>query len=280
MGIRLETARAFFKNEAELTRWSVGNVGIEAIANPPLYSRIVDELLAFSLHMNGERLRVAEFGAGSLRLVRDLFCEKPKEVFGLHLIDPHKMERFRACPVQVTVFESSAAFLKMGRAAIPESELQSGRLVINKTDAASAPLNLSEASVDLAVSRNFLMHHSPHSLRFHLCEAARVLKPRRKYLAVVLNPEYQRRKLKSLDPTLTLKPGKEFIFPRGDAKGSLGYYSHVFHSMLDYVDLFTQSGFEVADAEPLATPPGWEARLPRYYDPFVPVFLMITAFKI
>lgn len=280
MGIRLESARAFFKSETELTQWSVGNVGIEAIANPVFYPRIVEELLSFATHMQGEHLRMADFGAGSLRIERDLFCDDSGDVFGLRRLDPKRMEDFRAIPIQTIALESSDALLRMGRGGISESWTESNRLILRQTDLSETPLNLGEGSLDLGVSRNFLMNLSPRALRFHLCEVARALKPRRKYLAVVLNPEYQRRKLKAIDSSLPLKAGAPFIFPRGDASAQLGYYNHFFHRTLDYVDFFSQSGFEVADVEPLATPPGWESRVPRYYDLYAPVFLLITAFKI
>ena len=91
-------------------------------------------------------------------------------------------------------------------------------------------------SVDLATSRNFLMHLSIKDLDFHLNEVNRILARGGSYILATLNPEYELQKYSDATGKV-LTSNQRYRFQHG-ATGENGVFYHYYKTRNEYEDLF------------------------------------------
>lgn len=199
-----------------------GNIGIQYCINPVLYPAIASSLL------QKRQATMVDFGAGTNSLGYELLFAKAKQVPGLLKIP--KLAITRSHIKRVTGLEQSKTL-------VCEAKTNSPRLIIKEWDLRSS-LPLKGESIDLAVSRNFIMHLSIPELKDHLADVANTLKPGGEYIFSTLNPNYEvRRNSKWGD--VPLRNGKRYEFVRGSMKNTL--FMHYFKTPNTLEKLFNKN---------------------------------------
>lgn len=102
-------------------------------------------------------------------------------------------------------------------------------------------------SLDLAISRNFIMHLSIKDLIFHFDDVARALKPDGQYIFAVLNPDYELHKYQEAY-NKTLKNGQRYAFMHGN-NGEDGTFYHHYKTLEQYERIFSKD-FKIVSKRP------------------------------
>jgi len=122
-----------------------------------------------------------------------------------------------------------------------------------------------ENSVDLCVSRNFLMHLPNKDFEAHLKYVAGMLKPKGKYVFSVLNPAYEVKKTSK-----EFSNGEEYEFSHG-LDGEYGSFYHYYKTQ-EYFDELINKHFvllEKDDCFPVTD--RYSETHTRYYDKDIPM---------
>jgi SAM-dependent methyltransferase len=202
-----------------------GNVGLDYFINPVLYPMICDEI------NKTEESLVVDFGAGTNFLAKELLGGNKKKIFGLQLCGNldnarKKVKKFIGVEESsslIKTFISKAFGLKNSKII----EILKHKITIDN------PVPFNDQVVDLAISRNLLMHLSVDELESHLKEVNRILKKERIYLVAFLNPEYEQKKYGKLK----LHNNEKYEFKHG-AVGEAGTFSHYYKDIKTYEALF------------------------------------------
>ena len=113
-------------------------------------------------------------------------------------------------------------------------------LLVNKNK-----LQFDNKSIDLAISRQFLMHLSIKDLDFHFDEVARISKKDGKYIFAILNPDYELRKYHENKGNKNLENGQRYSFVHGKI-GENGRFYHYFKTIEQYEKIF-EKNFQIID---------------------------------
>ena len=216
-----------------------GNVGIDYCINPILYPKICDQLNAI------KNAQVVDFGAGTNILAIQFLFGYEKNIPGLQLCK--NLENARDNIQIFTGIEQSLSLVREAKkyhrdlGFSDKIDIQK-MLLINKNK-----LPFGNQSVDLAVSRNFLMHLSIKDLSFHFDEVARILKNNGKYVFAILNPDYEFRKYSENNGNINLKNGNRYSFMHGK-QGENGKFYHYYKTMEQY-DKIIKKNFEIINKE-------------------------------
>ncbi len=210
-----------------------GNVGIDYVINPSLYPNIFNFLSAHP------KSTVVDFGCGT-------------NLMGIQLLFGYK----ESIPAMQKNSEVDHArfntLLYLGIEGSKELVEQSNRYFHDIGD----PKNIAtvechidknfelfeEGSIDLCVSRNFLMHLSLEDFSAHLQHVSKILKPHSYYIFTTLNPEYEKKKVGK-----DLANGERYEFKHG-SDGEYGTFYHYFKTA-EFLKEEMEKYFEVEKVE-------------------------------
>lgn len=163
-----------------------GNVGLDYVINPVLYARILNFLA------NHPKAIVADFGCGTNMMGIQLLFGYEQSVPALADNPNVGHARFNTLLYigvegsQELVDQSNRYFMDIGQPkniATVQSHIDKNIRLFD------------EHSIDLCVSRNFLMHLSAEELDAHFAYVAKILKPGGSYIFATLNPKYELKKI-------------------------------------------------------------------------------------
>lgn len=227
------------KNWSKL--WSkleqTGNIGIDFCINPILYPKICDHLNAI------ENAHIVDFGAGTNILAIQFLFGYEENIPALQLCK--NLENARE---NIAVFEGIEQSLSLVKEAKKYHRDMgfSGKIGIQKMLLVNKnKLPFDNRSVDLAVSRNFLMHLSVKDLSFHFDEISRILKNNGNYVFAILNPDYEFKKYFENNGNKKLRNNQRYSFMHGK-KGENGNFYHYFKTLEQYEDIFKKN-FKIID---------------------------------
>lgn len=217
-----------------------GNVGIDYCINPILYPKICIALNTI------ENVTMVDFGAGTNILAIQFLFGYRENIPAL--MKCKNLDKARQNVKEFISFEQSSNLVNEAKKYHRDLGYPNSIDIKKMNLVKGEKLPLSNASVDISISRNFVMHLSPEDLEYHLQETARILN-KGKYILAVLNPEYEQRKYKALNPGKpNLKDGQRYGFTHG-AKGESGVFYHYFKTTQHYEKLFGKH-FVIIDKKP------------------------------
>jgi len=243
-----------------------GNVGINYFINPYLYPEITHFL------QNNPDSVVVDFGAGTNILGIEY-------IFGYKDIIPglfrsKKLEIARDNIFQFVGLEGEKELVERGKGYLNDIGNPAQISVIQHNLVKGNRLPFKKGSIDLAISRNFLMHLSLEDLDYHFQQVRRVLKEKGKYIFAILNPEYELSKF--TESGKFLLNGKLYNFPHG-SKGEHGTFYHYFKTLDYYMNLFKKFDFKILkkiECKPLNNK--FKKTHPRYYQKRIPMGLVFV----
>ena len=232
-----------------------GNVGLDYCINPVLYPKLCNKLNAT------ENAIVVDFGAGTnIMAIQFLFGYKENIPA---LLRCKKLDDARQNIKKIIGIEQSPSLVKEAKKYHRDLSYPNS-IDINRMNLIKGhKLPLKSKSVDLATSRNFLMHLSVEDLDFHLSEVYRILDTHGSYIFAVLNPDYELQKYNS-DTGKSLRDNQRYKFQHG-AVGENGVFYHYYKTKDHYESLFKKN-FKITKITP-CTPISNEFKKshPRYY---------------
>lgn len=191
-----------------------GNVGLDYVISPYLYSRIADYL-----NKNSKSL-VVDFGCGTNVMgIQFLFGHK-NSVEALKNIQNLDVARFNI--LLYIGIEGSSELVEQSNKYLKDIGRPKNIATLNFHIGTDLPKLFDDSSVDLCVSRNFLMHLSNEDLEFHFQYVARILKSNGKYIFATLNPAYEASKSEK-----QLTNGERYDFQHGK-EGEHGIFYHYY----------------------------------------------------
>ncbi len=214
-----------------------GNIGIDYCINPILYPKICDQLNKI------ENASVIDFGAGTNILAVQFLFGYEKNITALNLCK--NLDNARENVKVFTGIEQSLSLVKEAKKyhrdmGFSDKIAIQRMLLVNKNE-----LQFDNKSVDLAISRQFLMHLSIKDLDFHFNEVARILKKDGKYVFTILNPIYELRKYRENKGNKKLENGQRYSFVHGKI-GENGSFYHYFKTIEQYEKIF-EKNFQIID---------------------------------
>lgn len=208
------------------------NIGIDYIINPYLYAEI-----AFLLN-NRPHSRIVDFWAGTNILGLQLCYWYQWAIPWLKIIPNLQKIRknidvFIGLEWSVDLVEKWKSYLKdiwsPNNIDITHFEIKLNNKSLFKDN-----------SMNLAVSRNFIMHLSIEDLEYHFQEVSRILEHDWSYIFAMLNPAYENRKYQDQNPGETwLRKDGKYSFLHGKA-GEYGTFYHYWREQGDYEKVFSK----------------------------------------
>lgn len=228
-----------------------GNVGIDYVINPALYPPIIDFLIAHPKSI------VVDFGCGTnLMGIQLLFgYQSSIPAFKENVnIDHARFNTLLYIGVegsQELVDQSNRYFHDIG----DPKNIGTIHSHIDKT------LNLFDKnSIDLCVSRNFLMHLCVEDFASHMEYASQILKAGSYYIFATLNPDYELRKIGK-----AVMNGEKYEFPHG-GEGEYGIFYH-FYKTPEYIKETIEKYFDILSIKPcIPISDEYKKTYARYYE--------------
>lgn len=233
-----------------------GNVGLDYVINPCLFPEAVRVLAQMP------KALVVDFGCGTNLMGIQLLYGYAGSIAALKAATQLDHARFNVMLYlgiegQKELFEKSLSYL---------SDLGNPTNIATVlAHVGDGDENLFDAeSVDLCLSRNFLMHLYLEGYERHMNQVHSILKRGGYYIFSVLNPAYE-----SAKASTTLKNGERYEFAHGK-NGEYGIFYHYFKTLERYES--TMSKFDVVKIIP-CTPitEQFKSTHERYYDPTTPM---------
>ncbi len=233
-----------------------GNVGLDYVINPHLYPEIIDVLA------RTPKAFVVDFGCGTNLMGIQLLYGYANSITALKSVKQLDHARFNTTLYlglegQEELVERSCSYIKdLGNPA----NIATTNVHINDIDNAF----FDAESVDLCVSRNFLMHLSVDDYVAHMSRVHSMLKKGAYYIFATLNPAYE-----CLKAVKVLENGERYEFAHGKT-GEYGTFYHYYKSIEQYES--GMIGFEIV--KKIACSPisdEFRSTHERYYDTDVPM---------
>ena len=233
-----------------------GNVGLDYVINPYLYPEIAHVLAQMP------KAFVVDFGCGTNLMGIQLLYGYSQSIAALKNVDELDHARFNTMLYlglegQDELVKRSGSYLKdLGNPAnIATTQAHIGAIDDTFFD---------EKSVDLCVSRNFLMHLSLQDYEKHMSHVFSLLKPGGFYIFATLNPAYE-----CLKAERELENGERYDFIHGKS----GEHSTFYH-FYKTVETYETSMSRFVLQKKISCIPIYEefkSTHERYYDPEVPM---------
>jgi SAM-dependent methyltransferase len=233
-----------------------GNVGLDYVINPYLYPEIVQTL------SSTPKAIVVDFGCGTNLMGIQLLYGYADSIVALKQAVQLDHARFNTMLYlglegQKELVQRSRSYLKdLGDPThIATEQAHIGGMSESYFDA---------GSIDLCVSRNFLMHLSAEEYKKHLEQVRRMLKNGGQYIFATLNPAYELAKAGR-----PLEEGERYDFAHGKS-GEYGTFYH-FYKTVDQYEA-GMDGFEIE--KKIACLPisdQFRSSHERYYNPEAPM---------
>lgn len=234
-----------------------GNIGLDHVINPTLYPEIVDFL------SEKPKSIVVDFGCGT-------------NVMGIQLLFGYEAS-IKALKQSASLGEARFnTLLYLGIEGSDELTTQSNKYLsdIGKPkNIATIQAHIDKSlegffdseSVDLCVSRNFLMHLPNDDFQAHIEYVSGILKHGGRYIFATLNPEYEEMKADR-----RLVDGEAYEFSHG-GNGEYGMFYHYFKESKSFEQVL-QKNFSIIKKTPcLPITEDYKETHERYYNPDVPM---------
>lgn len=228
-----------------------GNVGIDYVINPSLYPEILNFLAEHPKSI------VVDFGCGTnLMGIQLLFGYKASipALLNNPNIDHARFNTLLYIGVegsQELVDQSNRYFHDIGE----PKNIASVQSHIDKNFSL-----FDSQSIDLCVSRNFLMHLSPEDFSAHMAYVSKILKQGSYYIFTTLNPNYELKKVGK-----EMINGERYEFMHGK-DGEYGVFYH-YYKTPDFLKETIEQSFEIErieDCAPISDK--YKETHARYYD--------------
>jgi SAM-dependent methyltransferase len=211
-----------------------GNVGIDYIINPSLYPQIINFLA------ENPKSLVVDFGCGTNFMGIQLLFGYKDSIPAL--MDNPSLDHARFNTLLYIGIEGTVELVDQANRYLGDIGDPKNIATVQKHIDKEFKL-FDEQSVDLCVSRNFLMHLSLEDFSSHLENVSRTLKPNGCYVFTTLNPAYELNKIGR-----ELVNGEQYEFLHGK-EGEYGVFYHYYKSP-EYLKETMQKYFNIAKIEP------------------------------
>jgi SAM-dependent methyltransferase len=257
----------------ELEKTETGNVGADIVVNPALYATIVSAILGSS-----GSVVLADFGGGTASLSIDLLAKDPASKPALSALraDLQTVRKRIRMMYNIDLYD---ALLQRGEERKRDYGAVADTLRMVKANLGSEPLPFANEEIDIAVSRQFLMHLTKKELHHHFREAHRVLTDDGWYIATILNPARDFiRYTRKYPEAPELQPEQQYVYEMEHAGLKFSQIS-TFRPLESYMQIIQAEGFSVEANDLFATIPGYEELYPSYYDTKLPMAVLLKMRK-
>lgn len=243
-----------------------GNVGLDYVINPYLYP-----LIAEYINKHPKSL-VIDFGCGTNVMGIQLLFGYTQSVPALKDLDSIDQARFNT-------------LLYLGLEGSEELVNQSNKYLQDiggPKNIATKHIHIGQSmdgvfdtqSIDLCVSRNFLMHLSAEDLESHFLNVSDILKKDGQYIFATLNPEYELSKAGR-----KLENGEKYEFSHGKS-GEYGTFYHYYKELSFYEEIIKRNFTIISKTlcSPIAD--SFKDSHQRYYNADVPMALVYALEKV
>jgi SAM-dependent methyltransferase len=234
-----------------------GNVGLDYVISPVLYSEIINYL------SSTPKAIVADFGCGTNLMGIQLLFGYQSSVTALKNAAGLNEARFNT--LLYLGLEGSTELVRQSNNYLKDIGSPKNIATIETHIDKKNKSLFSEHSIDLCVSRNFLMHLSNEDLENHLKQVCSSLKKEGKYIFAMLNPEYELKKAEHLSVN-----GERYSFAHGK-NGEYGTFYHYYRTER-FFDAILDNYFSISnkiDCIPVLDT--FKNSHSRYYEPSVPM---------
>lgn len=191
-----------------------GNVGLDYVINPPLYREIVDHLA------ERPKATVVDFGCGTNFMGIQLLFGHAEAIPALQPL--HSLSQARFNTLLYVGIEDSVEFVERSNSYLKDIGDPKNIATVQAHIDSKLPKLFDDHTVDLCVSRNFLMHLSVEETEAHFEFVAKALKPNGHYVLATLNPDYE-----LLKATGTPSLGEQYEYKHGE-DGEYGIFYHYY----------------------------------------------------
>jgi SAM-dependent methyltransferase len=228
-----------------------GNVGIDHVINPSLYPRILNFL---SQHPKSV---VVDFGCGTNLMGIQLLFGYTDSIPALK--NNPEVDHARFNTLLYVGIEGSQELVDQSNRYL--HDIGTPKNIATVQCHIDKELHIFDAdSIDLCVSRNFLMHLPAEDFSAHMQYVAHILKPQSYYICTTLNPAYE---LKKVSHEMT--NGERYDFAHGK-EGEYGTFYH-FYKTPEFIQKTIETYFEIESVEPcVPTSDAFKETHARYYD--------------
>ncbi len=228
-----------------------GNIGIDYVINPSLYPHILDFLAQHPKSI------VVDFGCGTNLMGIQLLFGYEQSIPALQKNSYVGQARFNT--LLYIGIEGSEELVNQSKRYLHDiGDPKNIATIQNHIDKG---LDLFDpCTVDLCVSRNFLIHLAPDEFAAHLAYVAKILKPNGKYIFTTLNPEYELKKVGK-----EMQNGELYDFAHGKS-GEYGTFYH-YYKTPEFIKETVEKYFEIEKVEPcLPITDKFKESHSRYYE--------------
>jgi len=237
-----------------------GNVGLDYVINPVLYPEII-RFLAMR-----PKSTVVDFGCGTNILGIQLLFGYRQSIPALRRAElSDELDRARFNVLLYLGIEETKQLVRRSNEYLNDIGNPSSIAIIRKRVGNDTDGVFDSETVDLCVSRNFLMHLSVGDFQEHVSQAASMLKPDGAYIFATLNPDYEIAKVGR-----RMENGEAYGFAHGKS-GEYGVFAQFYKETSFMEEIFSE--FFVIEKKISCVPivEAYRESHSRYYDPDVPM---------
>lgn len=233
-----------------------GNVGLDYVINPYLYPEIIQVL------SQKPKAFVVDFGCGTNLMGIQLLYGHANSIKALK--DEEKLDHARFNTMLYLGLEGQDELVQRSHSYLNDLGNPSNIATI------SAHINdleddfFEKETVDLCLSRNFLMHLSVENYQSHMGNAYSLLKKGGYYIFATLNPDYECRKVQR-----NLENGERYEFVHGN-RGEYGAFYH-FYKTIEQYEISMERFTLIKKMSCLPVSDEFKKTHARYYDPETPM---------
>lgn len=241
-----------------------GNVGLDYVINPKLYPEII-EIIA-----KQPQSLVVDFGCGTNIMGIQLLYGYAQSIPALK--DSGNLDQARFNTLLYLGLEGQTELVRRSQKYLEDLGGPINIATLQMHIGNEIKL-FDNQSVDVCVSRNFLMHLSVEEYRSHIKQVSHILKSEGYYIFATLNPDYEKLKVVG-----DLKNGEKYEFSHGK-KGEYGTFYHYYKTTQEYESAFEP--FDIIKKIPcIPITDIFASSHARYYDKEVPMAFVYVLKKI
>lgn len=233
-----------------------GNIGLDYIINPHLYPEIINALVQIP------KAIIVDFGCGTNLMGIQLLYGYANAIAALK--NEKQLNHARFNTMLYLGLEGQKELVVRSSAYLKDIGSPTNIATVNVHIGEIDKTFFDEASLDICVSRNFLMHLSIDDYKKHMDHVHTILKDNGLYIFATLNPEYE-----CIKAGRRLENGEQYDFSHGKT-GEYGTFYHFYKTIEQYES--TMHDFDIVK-KISCTPTTQQFRSShtRYYNPEVPM---------